>query len=105
MKRIATTLLALMVTLIIASLPVIGEEGGMGKTKDQEQQNQKNECLLLTRKCGDQLDSIQQKINRLRSEIERGTAVYTPAELKRLSDKLEDANKTLDAIMYHAGGG
>jgi hypothetical protein len=59
---------------------------------------QKDECLLASSACKDQVDSIQQKIGRLNSEIRKGNKVYTAAELKRLSDKLKDAEAMLDTI-------
>ena len=105
MKKVTATLSALVATLLISSLPVLGEEGGMGKTMDQGQQSEKNECLLVSRNCGDQVDSIQQRIDRIRGEIARGSDVYTTSELQSLRDKLEDANRTLELIMSNGGGG
>jgi len=103
MKRITSTLSALAATLLIASLPALAAEGTMGRTMEQGQQDQKNECLLVSMNCGSQVDSIQERIDHLRGEISRGTDVYTPSELRRLNDKLQDANRELDFIMNNGG--
>lgn len=60
--------------------------------------SEKDECLLASRGCQDQVDSIQQKIKKLHNEIEKGTRVYTPAELKKLEQSLKDANAILDNL-------
>ena len=103
MKRIATKLSAFVATLIISSVPVIAAEGSMDRMMGQGQQGQKNECLLVARNCGDQVDSIQERIQRLQGEIARGTDVYTTDELKHLNDKLEDATRTLEFIESNGG--
>jgi DNA mismatch repair ATPase MutS len=56
------------------------------------QKDQKNECLLIAKGCKDEVDSIQQKIKKIRAEIKKGTKVYTPEELKQLDQKLKEAN-------------
>jgi hypothetical protein len=103
MKRITTTLSAFVVTLLISALPVIAAEEGMGTTMGQGQQGQKDECLLVARNCGDQVDSIQERIQRLQGEIARGTDVYSTNELNVLNDKLDDAKRTLDFIENNGG--
>jgi len=84
---------------IVAALPALAEEG-MGNTMDQNQQGPKNECLLYARNCADQVDSIQQRIDRLRGEIARGSDVYTKDELRRLNKQLDDAIRILEAESF-----
>lgn len=60
--------------------------------------NQKDECLLVSRGCMNQVDTIQQKIRRLDNEIKKGTRVYTPEELKKLEQALKDANEVVDSL-------
>lgn len=103
MKRILPTVSAFAATLLIASLPVIAEEGSMGRMMEQGQQDQKNECLLASLNCREQTDSIQQRIDRLQGEIARGRDVYSDGELRVLNQKLEDANKEMDFIMNNGG--
>lgn len=55
--------------------------------------SQKDECLLVARNCSDGVDTIQQRIDKLRIEINKGTEVYTPEELKKLNNKLDDENR------------
>lgn len=61
--------------------------------------NQKDECLLVSRGCANQVDSIQQKIRRLDNEIKKGTRVYTPEELKKLEQSLKEANEIVDRLV------
>jgi hypothetical protein len=61
--------------------------------------SEKDECLLISKDCANETMSIQQKMKKLDAEIKKGTKVYTPAELKRLQDKLKDAEDTLDVLM------
>lgn len=60
---------------------------------------QKDECLLISKNCENQVLSIQQKMRRLQTEIRKGTRVYTPDELRRLDEKLQDVQKTLDVML------
>lgn len=103
MKRITTTLSAFVATLLISALPVVAAEGDMGSMTEQGQQEERNECLLASLNCRDQVDSIQQRIDRLQGEIARGTDVYSADELRELNQKLDDANRTLDFIMNNGG--
>jgi chaperonin cofactor prefoldin len=70
------------------------------KAEDAVKQ-QKDDCILNAKGCGDQAMSIQTKIDRLKQEIDKGTKVYTPQELQRLKHKLEDANDVLDELLFH----
>jgi len=92
-KRI--TLLA--AALMIVAVPVLADESSMNGKFEQGQQTDKNECLLVAMNCGNQVDSIQQRIDRIKGEISRGTDVYTNDELRTLNRELEEAVKTLEA--------
>ena len=103
MKRIVSSISLMAAALLISAMPTLGDEGVAGTTGQQMQQPaQKDECLLVAKNCGNQVDSIQQRIDRLQKEIGRGTDVYSNEELNNLKEKLDDANKTLD---YMENGG
>lgn len=59
----------------------------------------KDECLLASRNCRDQVDTIQQKMVRLNGEIAKGTRVYNAQELKVLQGKLREVNAQLDDLL------
>jgi len=59
----------------------------------------KDECLLMSKNCKDQVDTIQQKVKKLNTEIKKGKKVYTTAELKTLQDKLKETNDMLDTLL------
>ncbi|MDD2540787.1 MAG: hypothetical protein PHH28_07050 [Desulfuromonadaceae bacterium] len=57
--------------------------------------NQKDECLLASKGCRDQVDSIQQKIKKINTEIKKGKKVYSAEDLKKLQQKLKEADDIL----------
>jgi uncharacterized protein YlxW (UPF0749 family) len=59
----------------------------------------KDECLLASKECKGEVDSIQKKIKKLDAEIKKGKKVYSAEELKKLEMKLEEANKMLDTLL------
>jgi hypothetical protein len=65
----------------------------------EQQKKQKDECLLVAKRCGISVMSIQDKIEKLKDEIAKGRAVYTPEELENLQHKLDDVSKTLDFLL------
>lgn len=96
LKRV--TLLA--AALLIAAVPVLADEGTVDKVFDQGGQAGKNECLLVAMNCGNSVDSIQQRIERIKGEIDRGTDVYTKDELRRLDRQLDEYNKILHDMTF-----
>ena len=93
MKRIAVVISTVAAAMMLTALPVLSAEEAVG------QMDQKNECLLMAQQCAGNVDSIQQKIKKINGEIAKGTRVYTPAELKKLNDKLSEANQILNELM------
>jgi Skp family chaperone for outer membrane proteins len=62
---------------------------------------QKDECVLASRNCSAAVDDIQTKVKRINKEIDKGTRVYSPAELKKLQEKLEDIQAFLRDLEKH----
>jgi hypothetical protein len=102
MRCLIRRLTLLAAALLLLAVPVLADEGAMDKALEQGQQEWKNECLLVAINCPDQVDTIQQRIERIKGEIGRGTDVYTNDELKTLNWKLEEAEKNLEEL--GAGG-
>lgn len=102
MRCMIRKLSILAAALMIMAVPVLAEEGTVKTMMDNGQKVEKNECLLAANNCGNQVDSIQQRIERIRKEIGRGTDVYTTDELRRLNRELENANKLLDGLVNGA---
>lgn len=50
------------------------------------------------RQCAVQAESIQEKVKRLETEIAKGEKSYSAKDLKKLEQKLKDANKILDQL-------
>lgn len=87
MRKAAVLLLAAFITSV--SVPVFAEETKGGK----------DECLLASKNCKNEVDSIQTKIKKLNTEIKKGKKVYSADELKKLEAKLKEANDILDNLM------
>ena len=102
MKRMALKMAILVAATSMSALPALAAEGMGSGMMDQDRQGQKDECLLMARNCGDQIDSIQQRISRISHEIGKGTSVYTRDELMRLNSQLNDATRMLE--MLTSGG-
>jgi len=102
MKGLTLKIAVMVAATLIAALPVLAAEGIGSERSDLNQQGQKDECLLVAKNCGDNVDSIQQRIDRISHEIGKGTAVYTDSELRRLDSQLRDANSLL-ATMLSSG--
>lgn len=91
MKRMATLLLMVATSLFLSAAAVLSAENGViSEGKDA--------CLLVAMNCTDNVDSLQQRIERLNNEISKGGAVYTQEELRKLNMKLEDTLKQLEQL-------
>jgi len=64
----------------------------------QPTQSQKDECLLASKNCMNQVDDIKKRIYKLDKEIKKGTRVYTPEELKKLEQKLKETSDVLKSL-------
>ena len=98
MKR---TLVILMATsLFAAAAPVLAEEAHQHDASHQTQDGQfAKECDMLLKSCAQEVDSLQERITKLKAAIsEKGADKYTLDELKILNKKLKEANETMRAL-------
>ena len=82
-----------------------GAYGSYGMTQDVESHQfaNKDECLLVAKNCPPDMAIVQNRIDRLNTEIAKGTDVYTPAELNVLNDKLNAAYEELNNANMNKG--
>ena len=80
-----------MVIMLAASLFVISVTPAFSESTKAK----KDECMLASKNCTDQVDDIYQRMHRLAKDIKKGKKVYTRAELKRLQDKLTETQELL----------
>ena len=88
MKRVAVLVMA--VFMMSVSVPVFAAE----MTKEQ-----KDECLLASKGCKTEVDTLQMKIKKLNAEIKKGKKVYSADEIKKLNAKLKEAEALLDNLL------
>lgn len=86
-----------MVLRLVLALACMGL--GVAFADDKEMTKaQKDECLLMSKECKTTALSLQEKVQKLQDEINKGKRVYTKEEIKKLNDKLKDAEQTLDLL-------
>lgn len=78
------------------AIPIQADENGLGNRGVREQKLYRDECLLVAKNCPNPDYRLQERINHLRDEIDKGSSVYTPEELRVLKRKLDDSRATLD---------
>jgi len=88
MKKVAVMMIAAFSMAV--AVPVFAAE----MTKEQ-----KDQCLLASKGCAAEVDSLQKKIKKLNAEVKKGTKVYSADEIKKLQDKLKEAEALLDNLM------
>jgi hypothetical protein len=81
MKRIIPILI---VSGLIA-LPVSIAAAGSNDASEKEL------CILILRDCADKVYHLQEKIRKIQDELARGATVYNAEEIKKLKDKLKEA--------------
>lgn len=62
---------------------------------------QKDECILVSTNCKNAVDDIQTMMAKISKEIDKGSAVYTPDELKKLEQKLAEVKKLMEDLQRH----
>ena len=92
-----TLVIIMAVSLFAAAVPVMAEDMHRHGASHKHQDEQcAKECDLLLRNCAQEVDSIQDRITKLRAATsENGADTYTLEELKILNRKLKEANETL----------
>lgn len=95
MRKLTIFVSAVVAPLLISAGPVLSAENIIQK---ELQTPKKDLCLLLAKNCQDNAYLLQQRVDRLRGEISKGTTVYSDDELNILKNKLDDANKALEFV-------
>lgn len=84
-------------SLFAAAVPAIAMEHGAKHAQHDEECAK--ECDLLLRSCAQEVDSIHQRIQRIKKAIETtGAKPEHAEELRILNKKLKEANDTLKAL-------
>ncbi|KAA0894017.1 hypothetical protein [Oryzomonas rubra] len=100
MTRTRGILSVLAAAMIFSAVPLLADDY-TGATMDPDmkaiQETQKDECLLVAMNCPtDRADTVQQRVDRLNREIDKGSAVYTDQELQQLKEQLKWLNEDSD---------
>lgn len=94
MKRLllgtaVTALSLLFSTAVLSEEKTRGLPGDFNQFKTYQLKGQKDECLIVAKNCIGENENVMKRVDRLNKEIEKGSAVYTPEELRRLQDQLK----------------
>ena len=98
MKRILLVVTAVAASLLLNAAAVLAIGNLEGLYEEPQWTSDKDECLLVARNCSDDVLIVNQRIDRLNAEINKGTAVYTNEELGVLQQKLDAAYKVLEIM-------
>lgn len=83
------SLVMLMVLGLFGAMPVLAADHSGMKMDTSEG----------VRECAVKAESIQEKIKRLEAEVAKGEKKYDAKELKKLKQKLDEANKSLEKLL------
>lgn len=86
MKKIAVVVMAAF--MMSATVPVLA----------QMSKEEKDQCLLASKNCLNEVDSLQKRIKKLNAEIKKGKKVYSAEELNKLNGKLKEAEDILKTL-------
>jgi len=86
MKKVILSVCA--VAIAFVALPVFAAVQTEGK----------NDCLVYGKNCPNAVDSLPERIAKLKTEIARGDKVYTSEELNKLKRKLKEDNETMRVL-------
>jgi hypothetical protein len=81
MKKILTSIMVSGLIALAASISTAGSNDATDKEL----------CILLARDCADKVYNLQERIKKLQDELARGATVYNAEEIKKLKDKLKEA--------------
>lgn len=96
MRRLLAGVSAAALSLLVATVPLIAAENSK---KEELLIPKKDQCLLFAKNCDDNAYVIQQRIDRLRNEIQKGSSVYSNEELNILKKRLNDSEKAMEFIV------
>ena len=101
MKTLLKRYALLASSLMIFAAPVLADEGMMVNpvAEPEQQMGGKDQCLLVSRNCAGSVDSIQERINRIQGELNKGTSVYTNDELRSLQNSLDKERSLLNDLV------
>ena len=96
MRRFISKMSLIAATLLIISVPVLADDLSVVPNRAPEALNPgKDTCLIVAMNCGDRTESIQNRIDMIQREINKGTAVYSNDELMILKRKLDAEKREL----------
>ena len=88
MKKLIVVLMALG---LFCAMPVLAAE----------HEGMKMDTAEGARECALQAETLQAKIKRLNAEVANGSKKYSADDLKKLKNKLKEANDLLDNLSKH----
>ena len=99
MRRLINKVAMIAATLMLIAVPVVASDlSGVPSRETEQLQEGKDQCLLVALNCSDQVMSIQERLDSLQREINKGSVVYSDEELKVLQRKLDEGQNQLIQI-------
>jgi len=67
-------------------------------TYSQQTPEEKVICNLAAQNCLNKADILQKRIKKLNAEVKKGTKTYSAEDLKKIEQKLQEAQDALDKV-------
>ena len=64
----------------------------------QQTSEEKVICNLAAQNCLNKADILQKRIKKLNAEVKKGTGKYSPEDLKKIDQKLQETKDLLDKM-------
>lgn len=83
-----STLMILATCMLSATMPAYA----------QQTNEEKVICNLAAQNCLNKAEILQKRIKKLKGEVKKGTKTYSPEELKKIEQKLQETEDLLDQV-------
>jgi hypothetical protein len=64
----------------------------------QDTHQEEVSCELAAKNCLSRVDILQKRIKKLNAEVKKGTKTYSPEDLQKIEQKLQETKDLLDKI-------
>jgi len=83
---------------LIVLFGLIAVAGPISAADQKANTNEKELCVLYANDCANKVYGIQKKIRKIQNELAKGSTVYNAEEIRKLKDKLKEAEDMIYAL-------
>jgi uncharacterized membrane protein len=83
------------IIILVIAAELIAVSGPISAAEHKTDTNEKELCVLYAKDCANKVYGMQKKIRKIQNELAKGSTVYNAEEIKKLKDKLKEAEDML----------